>query len=371
MKFALRIVFASAFALALVGFARVSQADIIGPYSVDANTMHLWHLDEATTPAVDQAHYTYTSTTTPTKDANQPMAVLSGNNTGGSHFATMGNAGFAGFGTSLNTSNVSQPPPYPANSQEPALNALSPNNGTTDNVDHTFDNPITHAFTMEAIIKIGFNPAVGWSQPQEIISGEGDQADSSDRSWQFRIQNNGTTNVATANPWVLRFQKIGGYGTQAANNGNPGGNGGSTANANVDGIIPSTGPDAIAQDQWYHVAVTFDGNFADPGAGHLQLYWTKLDPANTTDHLLTLSGTGATPNINGWLREQDTDLGFGNEMRDFNGETEPFIGSIDEVRISDIARGADQMMFSVPEPSMLVLACMGLFGLVGCIRRRQ
>ena len=42
--------------------------------------------------------------------------------------------------------------------------------------------------------------------------------------------------------------------------------------------------------------------------------------------------------MNGWLREQDTDLGLGNEYRDFNGNTEPFVGLIDEVRISDVAR---------------------------------
>ena len=50
-----------------LGFAAVT-----GPYSVDANTLHLWHLDEAGTPAADQAHYNYNGTFTVKPDANQP-----------------------------------------------------------------------------------------------------------------------------------------------------------------------------------------------------------------------------------------------------------------------------------------------------------
>ena len=39
-----------------------ARATIVGPYSVDTNTMHLWHLDESTTPAVDRL---ITTTTAP------------------------------------------------------------------------------------------------------------------------------------------------------------------------------------------------------------------------------------------------------------------------------------------------------------------
>jgi hypothetical protein len=330
----------------LVCSATALRAAIVGPYSVDANTLHLWHLDESNTPAADQAHYNYNGAFTVKPDANQPLTALIGNNTNGTHFATLGNPSFAGFGTALSTANVSQVPPYPANSVEPGLSALTPANGTTDNVDHTFDNPNTHAFTMEAIVKIGFDPTGTWAQPQEIISGEGDASDSSDRSWQFRIE----PHTVTTNPWVLRFQKISGFG----------GAGGSTANFNLDANIPSTGPDAITQNGFYHVAVTYNGDLAD--AASLKLYWTKLDASSTADSLI---GSG---NMNGWLREQDCDLGLGNEMRDFNGNTEPFIGLIDEVRISDIARSAAGMMF-VPEPSSLAL--IGLAGAAAVRRRRR
>jgi hypothetical protein len=306
---------------------QTAQAAISGPYSVDANTMHLWHLDESSTPAADQAHYNYAGSFTVKPDSNQPLGALFG--TAPASTATLGNASFSGFGTALNTAGVSQNPPYPANSIEPGLGAVAPVNGVGDNVDHTFDHPTTHAFTMEAIIRFTLDPATTWAQPQEIIAGEGDLGDSSDRSWQFRIE----AHTVAANPWVLRFQKVSGFGAP----------GGSTANYNLDANIPTTGIDALVQNGWYHVAATYNGNLSDPAS--LKLYWTRLDPSNGVAAQI---GSG---NMNGWLRQQDTDFSLGNEMRDFNGNTEPFIGLIDEVRISDIARAPNQFIFTNPLPN--------------------
>jgi hypothetical protein len=313
----------------------------VASYSVDANTMHLWHLNESAGPAVDEAHYNYNGAFTIKADANQPLAAAFGG-------ASLGAASAAGFGTALNTA-PSVSPAFPANSVQPGLGALTPTNGTADNADHTFDNPSTHAFTMDALIKVGWDPAVAWNAPQEIIAGEGDASDSSDRSWQFRIEANATPSTTA---WRLRFQKISGFG----------GAGGSTANYNLDANIPTTGINAIAQNGWYHVAVTYNGSLTDPAA--LQLYWTKVDDANTSASMI---GSGL---MNGWLREQDTDFALGNEMRDFNGNTEPFNGLIDEVRISDVARTSSQFIFSdVPEPSTGLITLGAV--LLGVRRRRQ
>ena len=74
-----------------------------------------------------------------------------------------------------------------------------------------------------------------------------------------------------------------------------------------------------------------------------------------------------------------TDLGpltIGNEARTLNNATggdlftEPLLGSIDEVRISSVARSADDFIFSaIPEPSSLAL--LGLGAVVGLARRRK
>lgn len=323
----------------VVAAASFSQAALVGPYAVDSNTLHLWHLDEAGTPAADQAHYNYAGTFTTKPDANQPLNALFGG-------ASLGNTGFSGWGKSYGTTLNTKPsslPPFPANSVQPGLGALTPNNGTADNADHTFDNPLTHAFTMEAIVRIDFDPTQNYSQPQEIIAGEGDAGDSSDRSWQFRIEAN--TAAVTGTPWKLRFQKVSGFG----------GVGGSTSNYNLDANIPS-----IVQGGWYHVAVSYNGNLTD--AASLKLYWTELNDANVAANMI---GSG---NMNGWLRQQDTDFALGNEMRDFNGNTEPFSGLIDEVRISDVARDATAMQFTTPEPASLASLAL-LSGLVA--RRRK
>src|SRR4051812_28198024 len=92
MRNALALIAAAA---ASVGFTGVSRAAITGPYATDANTLHLWHLDEAATPAVDQAHYNYNGAFTVKADANQPLNALFGT-------ATLGSASAAGFGSALN-----------------------------------------------------------------------------------------------------------------------------------------------------------------------------------------------------------------------------------------------------------------------------
>src|SRR3954452_20655557 len=72
--------FVSAMVLALG-----SQAALVGPYSPDAGTLHLWHLNETVTPAIDSA----------TSGGTNLVGLLNG--------ATLGAASYAGFGNALNT----------------------------------------------------------------------------------------------------------------------------------------------------------------------------------------------------------------------------------------------------------------------------
>src|SRR5439155_1682427 len=73
-------------------------------------------------------------------------------------------------------------------------------------------------------------------------------------------------------------------------------------------------------------------------AGNVRLYWTKLDPSNTYAHLL---GTGLS---NGTVSSGNNPIVIGNKGRWNNLTSEAFTGLIDEVRISNTARNAYQMM---------------------------
>ena len=69
----------------------------------------------------------------------------------------------------------------------------------------------------------------------------------------------------------------------------------------------------------------------------------------TTASPLGAPGTAATF-LNNDLLATATAFSIGNEARTNGGEGESFPGSIDEVRISGVARAANQFMFQDPAP---------------------
>src|SRR5690349_16772873 len=107
--------------------AATCNANIVGPYSPDVNTLHLWHMDQTTVPVLD--------------------AVTSG----GTNFnvltngATLGNASFTGFGTALSAFG----PGLVTN----GASALAPRPLPSDTV-VTYANPANGAFTYEAVVQI-------------------------------------------------------------------------------------------------------------------------------------------------------------------------------------------------------------------------
>src|SRR5258707_12296520 len=122
-------VLAAAFALAAPGYAI-----IVAPYTADANTLHLWHLNESAVPAIDAV-------------ANLPGTNCINLANG----ATLGTNSYSGFGTALNTIDGGQD-----NITGTARDAfLSPSSGTGQFI---FADTTTKAFTFEAIVWIGFDP---------------------------------------------------------------------------------------------------------------------------------------------------------------------------------------------------------------------
>src|SRR5262249_3722491 len=104
-------------------------------------------------------------------------------------------------------------------------------------------------------------------------------------------------------------------------------------------------PAQPVQGAWYHVGLTYDGTGS--AAGSMKVYWTKVDSLVTQAALLG-SGSMAGQTL---LGDPYTtiDLGIGNTPRSGttggSGRTLNFVGLIDEVRISDIARGPNDFIF--------------------------
>ena len=102
-------------------------------------------------------------------------------------------------------------------------------------------------------------------------------------------------------------------------------------------MIPTNGPDAIVSNNWYHLAVTYAGQANTPD--NFKVYWTLLDAGRTQATVLV------TANLTNDLPVGFVDFAIGNIGRGTpNGS---FLGAIDEVRISSVARAADQMLFGV------------------------
>lgn len=306
---------------ALLLLPLLACAEVAGPYTVDVDTLHLWHLDESSAPAADAVGA-----------AGSLQGLL--NN------ATLGNASYTGFGTALNTF-TSNGGTMNTGSWKGGLLLARPAlaNSAADNVPNTFPYMGTDgAFTYEAIIKLdpeltlGQAPANNWMQIFSM-----DDEGTTDRVFQFRLQDSATPLLS-----FLPFTLTGG-----------------TAQSNLQVAVPLAGDHALAVDTWFHVAVTYNG--VEGAADNMAFYWTKLDSTATAANLL------GTATMNADLNGRFGDFALGNEARDA-GESENFAGLIDEVRISGVARTADQFVF-VPEPSSALLAALGAVGI--SLRRRH
>ncbi|RYD42284.1 MAG: LamG domain-containing protein, partial [Verrucomicrobiaceae bacterium] len=167
--------------------------------------------------------------------------------------------------------------------------------------DHSTLFGVNNAFTLEAMISI---PAITSSSAREIICTDHNGA-AADRGFQFRVTTQGQ----------LEFNAIG------------------TATPAAVVPIPTTGTHAFVPDQWFHVAVTYDGSI-------LRFYWTKVDPSVTVANEI---GTNTEETVE---LADDAILVIGNEGRSTGGlGGEPLGGKIDEVRISKVARTASQFIF--------------------------
>jgi hypothetical protein len=263
------------------------------PYLPDAHTLQLWHLDESAPPFANAAN---------------PAHPLSGLHNGALALQTAA----PGFGSSVNYntgSGTNRGILTYASSLSSSVAAETPSSFAYHGPDG--------AFTVEALVKFDSLPGA-WPSSGQIVAMEGDGSATQDRVFQFRI-------APSAGPPVLQFLKL------------------SNLTESVSAELPPGGDHAVNTTDWFHVAVTYNG---DAGiTNNTRLYWTRLAPGVA---LANEVGSGTL------LTEFDSatmqgDFSIGNEARASGGSSEVFIGSIDEVRVSSIARKPDGFFFPGPD----------------------
>jgi signal transduction histidine kinase len=256
------------------------------PYQADHRTLHLWHLDETAAPFTDAA----------------PAPVpLTGLLNGG----RAGLPSLPGFGSAVSFRANAGGVPGSSDFRGAILSAAATlANSDKDNVPAGFRyGGEDGAFTFELLVRPEVRPQDAEVVALGLISMDGD---GEDRVFNFRIEKQG----------FLAFITLPHCGAT----------GGGLAS------IPTTGPHAYQIGEWFHVAVTYDGNAGV--TNNLKLYWTRIGSEAVRANLI---GRGTLSND---LNGNTGDLAIGNEARSFSGnaEGEPFPGLIDEVRISSVAR---------------------------------
>ena len=275
------------------------------PYTADANTVYLFHLDEAAGASV------VTNSAPLTVGTN--LVAFDGNNYAGDGInqptvtTVLGATGFSGFGNCANLSAAS----------DLGLGLDVNRDGGVlldDGAPISPDRLATHSFfgagnqfTLEALVNL---PTIT-SGNREIIATDNSGANI-DRGLQFRITATGQ----------LEFNFIG------------------VNTSSITMPIPTTGDHAFAANEWFHVALVYDG-------ANAWFYWTRMSVAATNANL-----------IGGPLAEavdvnDDAVLVIGNEGRvvGTTGSTEGLLGLIDEVRISNIARAATNFYWTATPPT--------------------
>ena len=280
------------------------------PYSVDADTMHLWHMNDPLTSGTEADVVT-----------NSPIVLTNfGYPTSGPPFTNVFLTDVTVAPGIVEAFDILPNDGNPGNAASHAMAA-----GPEDMNPTNFCNATTGAFTFEALVNPQgniFNGSAG-SGEWEILCGDNSVGT---RSWQFRLQNENSPTT----PPEINFNFI-----NAANG----------SSLSTTQHLPTSGPDAVATNLWYHVAVTYTGYSPTNGdtAGVLCFYWTLLDPTRSTADLLytttnvgggTIGGT-PSPAVGG---SQRTTHGIG------NGGS--FQGLITEVRVSDIAQSPTSMAFN-------------------------
>lgn len=284
----------------ILATALSAAAAVRGPYLTDANTVHLFHLDEASGSSSSANNG---ASTRPVLSFNG--ATAPGSNTTSHPLVTtvLGSTSASGFGKCASLSNASYGLGLDANNS----GGFQPGNSTTtnppDGIAHSTLTAADGSFTLEALINVP-----NLTVKREILSTDSSMTN---RCFQFYTDLDGT----------LKFNFIAGTGATAS------------------ATIPTTGANAFVANEWFHVAYVFNGTTSAS-----TFYWTRLSGGAVQANALATTGVES---MNGSLVGA---LVVGNEGRSASGEG--LLGLIDEVRISNIARAPSAFLFTTNDSDL-------------------
>jgi hypothetical protein len=288
---------------------RLASAALTGPYMPDAHTLVLLHLDEVVGSTV-----------------TTNIGLMGGNFITVNYSSDVNaNSGVPVVTSMLGFPGYSTNPPYAFFPTPISFDNCESNTtagyllGYDFNRDGFFEGDQGNGTSLDFLAMTNLNIGNGGQSPftlealicptstngnQEIICTD---SDALNRAFQFRISS-GTLMFQFINPPLQALS----------------GNIPTLAQDPENGFVAST---------WYHVAFTYDGTNGT-------IYWTKLDPSLVAAHVLAI-GPLTMGSADGTVMGP---LCIGNRGRPTGTET--FLGAIDEVRISSVARAASQMLFS-------------------------
>lgn len=288
-----------------LALAALSGPAALAPCVPDSATLQLWHLDEA--PIAGSAASAVSG--------GVPLAAIANG-------AALGAESFPGFGRAASTFDGGPEATLSANpngvpGRDAYLGPLPLANGSGDNSTFLYTGP-DGAFSFEAMVFADFGPTNLAVPPDtarylQILSADGD---STERAMQFRVY----WNAANDPTPELQFINIG------------------SPIQTLSALLPLTGSNALARSNWFHVAVTYNGLSNTPG--NLKLYWTRVESHRTrADLLASLRMTNALP-------VTTPDWVIGNEGRATGGSDGNWVGLLDEVRLSSVARDPGSFIFT-------------------------
>jgi len=287
---------ASSLLLAML-LPHAAAASLAGPYAPDADTLFLFHLDEAAggsvttnTGSLGGSAYAVNesaATTTPPL-VTDVLGVPAYTNFGNA--ATFGSGEMIGFDYNRNGRYDGDGGGGVLSADSFPMSVLNMGNGGQT------------PWTLEAMIY----PSSITVANQEIICTDS-SASTGGRGLQFRLNTAGQ----------LEFNLI-------------------AINADLKTAIPTTATDPVngfVANNWYHVAAVYDGT-------NMVLYWTRVLPTTVAANAISTNAVAVGSSFGAVTGS----LGLGNRTR--SPAIEYFQGLIDEVRISNVARAANQMLFS-------------------------